>query len=91
MMAGERGERDRMPHEHAVQTVVRRDHVEQPGHRGLLEARAAGRVHAIGPASRDKPGWDGCSWDRCSRDGRGHETSIMLFEQVFYIVRLPVL
>jgi hypothetical protein len=52
MVPGEHGERQRVPSQYAVQPVVGRRHVEQPGHRGLLELLAARRMDASWPAGR---------------------------------------
>jgi hypothetical protein len=45
MVPRHRGERRWMPPEHAVQAVVGRDDIEQPGDGGRLEILAAGRVN----------------------------------------------
>jgi hypothetical protein len=50
VMPGERGKGRRVAQQHAVHSVVGRNQVEQPGHRGLLESLAARRVNADGPA-----------------------------------------
>ncbi len=68
MVTSECGERQRMPSQYAVQPVVGRRHVEQPGHRGLLELLAARRMDARGPAGR-KVG--------------GHDTRLSSIEQTF--------
>ena len=52
VMPGEHRERVRVPAQHAVQPVVGRHHIEQPGHRGLLELLAVGRMNAGRPARR---------------------------------------
>jgi hypothetical protein len=59
-----------MPDQHAVLPTVRRDDVEQPADRRLLEAGGAGRVDAVRPARRNLI--------RC------HQTRIGSFEQAFY-------
>jgi hypothetical protein len=68
VMTGECGERQRVPSQNAVQPVVGRRDVEQPGHRCLLELLAARRMDASGPAGR-KVG--------------GHDVSLVLIEQMF--------
>jgi hypothetical protein len=68
MVTGECSERQRMPSQYAVQPVVGRRHVEQPGHRGLLKLLTARRVDARGPAGR-KIG--------------GHDVRLSLVEQMF--------
>ena len=52
MMPGQRGQRDRVPSQHAMQQVVRREHFEQPCHGGPLEFRTARWLHAGRPAGR---------------------------------------
>lgn len=52
MVPGERSERNRVTPQHAVQPVVGRCYVEQPGHGGLLELLAARRMDASRPAGR---------------------------------------
>src|SRR5690242_7590048 len=51
-MPGHDGQGDWVPAQDPVQTVVRRDHVEQPADRGGLELLAAGRVHPGRPPRR---------------------------------------
>jgi hypothetical protein len=68
MVASERGERQRMPPQHAMQPVIGRRHVEQPGHGGLLELLAARRMDASRPAGRKI----GC-----------HDVRISAIEQMF--------
>ena len=68
MVTGECGERQRVPSQNAVQPVVGRRHVEQPGHRRLLELLAARRMDASGPAGREIG---------------GHDLSLALIEQMF--------
>ena len=52
VMPGHGGEGRGVPAEHAVQAEVRRDHLEEPGDRGLLEAFAARRMHSGWPVRR---------------------------------------
>ena len=68
MATGECGKRQRVPSQYAVQPVVGRRHVEQPGHRGLLELLTARWMDASGPAGR-KIG--------------GHDVRIAAIEQMF--------
>ena len=68
MVTGECGERQRVPSQNAVQPVVGRRDVEQPGYRCLLELLAARRMDASGPAGR-KVG--------------GHDLSLASIEQTF--------
>ena len=53
MMPGQLRERHRVPPQHAVHPVVRRHHVQQPHHGGLLESLTARRVNPDRPA-----GWN---------------------------------
>jgi hypothetical protein len=53
VMPGQFRERQRVPPQHAVHPVVRRHHVQQPDHRGLLESLTARRVNPDRPAGRD--------------------------------------
>lgn len=53
VMPGQLRERHRVPPQHAVDPVVRRHHVQQPRHRGLLESLAARRMDPHGPAGRN--------------------------------------
>ena len=68
MVTGECSERQRMPSQYAVQPVVGRRHVEQPGHCRLLELLAARRMDASGPAGRKVD---------------GHDPRLALIEQMF--------
>jgi hypothetical protein len=51
-MPGQRGESDRMTSEHAVQEIVGRDDLEQPGDCGAFELLAARGMYPCGPARR---------------------------------------
>lgn len=53
VMPGQLRERHRVPPQHAVHPVVRRHHVQQPHHGGLLEPLTARRVNPDRPA-----GWN---------------------------------
>lgn len=53
VMPGQLRERHRVPPQHAVDPVVRWHHVQQPGHRGLLEPLAAWRMDPHRPAGRN--------------------------------------
>ncbi len=68
MVTSKCGERQRMPSQYAVQPVVGRRHVEQPGHRGLLELLTARRMDTRGPAGREIG---------------GHDVRLSPFEQMF--------
>lgn len=50
VMPGQFRERHRVPPQHPVHPVVRRNHVQQPRHRGLLETIAARRVNPDRPS-----------------------------------------
>jgi hypothetical protein len=78
VMPGQLRERHRVPPQHAVHPVIRRHHVQQPRHRGLLKSLAARRVNPDGPA-----GWN------VTR----HYSSIGVIEQTFQsiMVGLPPL
>ena len=75
-MPGECCQRYWMTDQYAVQPVVRRDYVEQPVHRSLLETGRAWRVHAVRPPGR---------YECCC-----HSLSITRFEHSIYILILPL-
>ena len=54
MVPGQRGQRDRVASQHAVQQVVGRNHSEQPRDSGPLEVGTVWRLHPGRPAGRDE-------------------------------------
>jgi hypothetical protein len=51
-MPGQGGQRQRMPEQDAVQTVVRGNDIQQPGDRRLLEFLSVRRMNPRGPSRR---------------------------------------
>jgi hypothetical protein len=75
VVASQRCQRHRVADEHFVEPVIRRNYVEQPAHRCLLEPGVTRRMDALWPSS----------WDIAC-----HAHSICRFELKFYMILLAL-